>query len=263
MVALIREKKIKSADRVLEILEMFDAQRDSVTVMDVARCLHYPQSSTSELLGSLVRHGYLVRDRYARTYRPTSRVALLGAWVQPTLFRHGRLLPMIDELRDECGAGVALGSIVGVGLKHLHVVGEVPDALRTGSEHHALHSPLGKTILSIAQREYVRKLVHRLNAENDPDVRVRFDDLAVELDRARSQGFAAGAIGEDYSMVAVLLPAAAGDEKLALGLIVPSADLGARQDDLVHALRSAVSSHLKPATSRPTPVPAHAYAMAS
>ena len=96
-------KKIKSAERVLEVLRYFNADREEATVMDIAREMGYPQSSTSELLRCLVMLGYLHRDRYARTYRPTARVALLGAWVQPKLFRRGHLLPMLDRLAEETG----------------------------------------------------------------------------------------------------------------------------------------------------------------
>src|SRR3954466_2294641 len=103
-------KKIKSAQRGLEGLEYFNDERQEASVMDIARSMGYPQSSTSELLSCLVALGYLHRDRYARTYRPSARVALLGAWVQPTFFRHGRLLPMMDELAAESGASVVLAT---------------------------------------------------------------------------------------------------------------------------------------------------------
>lgn len=253
MATVLREKKIKSADRVLEILEMFDGTRESVTVMDVARCLQYPQSSTSELLGSLVRHGYLNRDRFLRTYRPTSRVALLGAWVQPQLFRDGRLLPMMDHLHADSGDLVVLASIVGVTLKHLHAVGTTPAGLRGGDEQNVLHSPFGRTLLSMTQREHIRKLVHRLNAESTSDERrVRFDDLAGDLDAIRSRGYAVGAIDAGWSGVCVLLPRTAEQEKLALGLVVRTEELDDRLEAVVRLLRGAVASHLGPTMMRAT-----------
>lgn len=263
MATILREKKIKSADRVLEILEMFDETRSSVTVMDVARCLQYPQSSTSELLGSLVKHGYLTRDRFLRTYRPTARVALLGAWVQPQLFRDGRLLPMMDELHDDSGEIVVLASTVDVTLKHLHTVGETSPSLRAGSAHHILHSPLGRTLLSMTEREYVRKIVHRLNAESDEDRRVRYPDLSANLDAIRSKGFAVGPVDADRSCVCVLLPQTGDQEKLALGLIVRTTDLDARLDELVRLVRGAVASHLGPTMTRLSAMAAPAYALAS
>jgi len=74
-------KMVKSAQRVMELLEFFTAERPEATVMDIVRVLDYPQSSASELLRCLVSLGYLSYDRYRRTYRPTTRVPLLGSWV--------------------------------------------------------------------------------------------------------------------------------------------------------------------------------------
>ena len=114
MARALDPKKVKSAQRVLEILEYFNAERQEGTVMDIARSCGYPQSSTSELLSCLVFLGYLRRDLYARTYKPSARVAVLGAWVQPHLFRKGNLLPLIDELAADSQATVVLASTVGV-----------------------------------------------------------------------------------------------------------------------------------------------------
>ena len=162
-------KKIKSAQRVLEVLEFFDDERQEATVMDIARAMGYPQSSTSELLGCLVVLGYLHRDRYARTYRPTARAAVLGAWVQPTLFRHGRLLPMMDQLAAESGAAVVLASKVGVEVQYIHTVtpaGVSAEAWTPGSHGRLLHTAAGRALLSTSDNDLVRKLVHRLNAED-------------------------------------------------------------------------------------------------
>lgn len=90
-------RTIKSAHRVLEILEYFDQDRRVATVMEMSRTLNYPQSSTSELLRCLTRLGYLHYNRVRRTYSPTARVALLGAWVKPSLFRADRCCPRLTR----------------------------------------------------------------------------------------------------------------------------------------------------------------------
>jgi DNA-binding IclR family transcriptional regulator len=256
MATVLREKRIKSADRVLEIFEMFSADRQSVTVMEVARTLGVPQSSTSELLGTLVRQGYLTRDRAARNFRPTARVALLGSWVQPALFRHGKLLPMMDALSEKCGAAVALCSMVGVKLKHIHVVGgSLPDMAGSGTEHHLLHSPFGHALLATIYREHVRKLVHRLNAESEAELRLRFDDLARELDQVRSRGYAAGEIGEGLSAIAVLLPQGIAEEQLSVGFICPTARVEERREELVKEIRGAVAQYFGPRVVREQAAP--------
>lgn len=236
------EKRIKSANRVLEIIELFDNERQSVTVMDVSRALGVPQSSTSELLRVLVQKGYLMRDRVARRFRPASRTALLGSWVQPRLFRHGHLLRMMDELEEISGEAVALCSIVGTTLQHLHVVGtQVPRSLCGTSEHHPLHSPFGTVILSTLAREQVRKLVHRLNAEGAPESRVPFEDIAIELDKIRSRGYALSELAPGLSGLAVLLPHGVDEEPLSIGLIGPTDRLRDCEEQCARQVRDSIS----------------------
>src|SRR3546814_12336581 len=49
---------VKSAGRALQILEYFDDARREANMIDISRALHYPESSTSILLRSLVALGY-------------------------------------------------------------------------------------------------------------------------------------------------------------------------------------------------------------
>ena len=240
------EKKIKSADRVLDILEMFNEGCDAVSVMDVARALDVPQSSTSELLSSLVRRGYLTRKRGERKFRPTSRVALLGAWVHPQLYRNGSLLPLMDKLRSETGLTVALCSLFGVSLKHIHAVGDLPKPLQCGADQHLLHSPFGHVILSTLYRENVRLLVHRLNAESAAEDQVRFCDLDGKLEMVSRHRFALGAVAPGQSGLAVLLPQSIGEEQLSIGLIGPSDAIEGKSEELLRSLRQAISAHLGP-----------------
>jgi DNA-binding IclR family transcriptional regulator len=256
MATAFHEKKIKSADRVLEIFEMFNEERTAVTVMDVARALNAPQSSTSELLGSLVRRGYLVRLRGERVFRPTSRVALLGAWVHPALFRNGNLLQLMDSLRDETGMGVALCSMVGVSLKHLHTVGKMPDRLDDEGSTHLLHSPFGHALLSTMFSEDMRLLVQRLNAESEPDLHVRHADLAACVLGVSKRGSAIGPVAPGWTGIAVLLPQSMGEEQLALGLVGQTHQFEARGEEFLRALRQAISNYLGPRVASDNFVPA-------
>lgn len=235
-------KKIKSAQRVLEVLEYFNADRQEGTVMDIARTYGYPQSSTSELLSCLVALGYLHRDLRARTYRPSSRVAVLGSWVQPELFRKGSLLPMMDDLATSSGAAVVLVSRVGLNVQCFHAVdsAEVASALKTGDIAPLLHSAPGKALLAGAGADQVRKLVHRLNADADEPYRVRADDLLAELQAICTRGYALHIDG-DIAFVSVLLPQAHNAEQLALCLQAPRTSIEADEAHYVQMLRAAVA----------------------
>lgn len=251
MTSVFQVKKIKSADRVLEIFEMFSHNRQEVTVMEVARHINAPQSSTSELLGSLIRLGYLVRVKGTRLFRPTARVALLGAWVHPNLFRNGNLLGMMDRIREQSNMGVVLGSLVGATLKHVHTVGDFPEKISNGANQHPLMSPLGDVLLSKLSQQELRLLVHRLNAESLDEYRVNLADVVDRLQKVSRSGFAIGKVAKGICGISVLLPQSLGDEQLSIGIIGPTEKIEARKEELIRLLKQVVSkdAELRVATS--------------
>src|SRR5688572_9741888 len=191
MVKSLDPKKIKSAQRALEILEYFSDARPTATVMDIARSMGYPQSSTSELLNCLVALGYLNRDRDQRTYRPTARVAVIGSSVQPELFRKGRLLAILDHLAEEAGVTVTLAHKVGLSVQYIHMVsgGQAPVEIDASASLAA--SAAGKALLASFDPDLVRKLVHRINAEAPEGAdRVCAVEFAETLRAVRIQGYA-------------------------------------------------------------------------
>src|SRR6202007_2091576 len=90
--------KPKTARRVVEVLEYFDDTHREATVMDIVRRYNRPQSSTSELLSSLVELGLLYKNPHSRSYSLAPRAALLGAAGQTGAVRDGRLVGLIHRL---------------------------------------------------------------------------------------------------------------------------------------------------------------------
>ena len=242
-------RPVKSAQRVLELLEYFGANRRQVSVMEICRALGYPQSSTSELLRCLVNLGYLTYDGRERSFRPTPRVAILGAWVKPELFRQGHLLPMMDELSVSTTELIALATTVGVTVRYIHVI-DATNPVRMhvpqGATRPLLISATGKLFLTQYDERKVKSLVHRLNAEEpDPERKVRYADLANELDQIRRQGYAVSynKVNPGGGMIAMLLPSADRDQPLAVGIGGVSAILEANLDRYLAALRQAIARH--------------------
>jgi DNA-binding IclR family transcriptional regulator len=236
----LEAKSIKSAQRVFEVLEFFDEDHPEASVSDIARRYGYPQSSTSELLSYMVSLGYL-RRRRNRTFCLSMRVAMLGSWVQPQLTRSSRILKAMDELADATGGSVVLASNSGVRVQCLHAVRRHADAPRQGDQLHLLHSAEGRALLITCDRNLVRKYVHRLNAEaNDESGRIRYDDLARDLDDASGRRYAR-TVGGERLVVAILIPNADQSEQLALSVCVSD---DADEEALVRAMRSIVSSNL-------------------
>jgi len=222
MTAALSAGHVKSARRVLEVFEYFNGGRQTATVMEISRRCGYPQSSASKLLSCLAGLGYLHHDRFTRTYRPTARVALLGSWVQPHLFRRGALLRMVDELADETDCEVWLGAQVGLEVQILQAVAPKDLKLRTGRSNSScslLRSPLGRVLLSSFDSAHARKLVHRLNADAPDDKKLSWPELATELTEIRAQGHALTRRDWDCGAdagCAVLLPQQQDEDRLAL-----------------------------------------------
>ncbi|WP_313808815.1 IclR family transcriptional regulator [Sphingobium sp.] len=235
-------RTIKSAHRVLEILEYFDQDHRYATVMDMSRTLNYPQSSTSELLRCMTRLGYLHYNRIRRTYSPTARVALLGAWVKPSLFRGGPVLSAIDEVAKLTRETVVLSSSSNYVLQHLHVIhGSSDDAVDAhgGDEMPILHSPQGRLLLSTYSNESVRSAVHRLNAEEqDPALHVRVAELLSEFTVLRERGWIIEPDRDGIGSVTVLLPHARHMDRLSISVLARPVVIAERGEEILDQLLS-------------------------
>jgi DNA-binding IclR family transcriptional regulator len=241
---------VKSARRVLQILQYFNPERPEATVMDIARTLEFPQSSTTELLKALAQLGFLHYDRHRRIYRPTVQVALLGAWVQPYLFRQGHLLPMMDHINALTGQMVALGTQVALNVQYIHVIPSTSTMrmhIPQGAVRPLLRSAHGKLLLSREMNDDILKLVHRINAEAPADQQVRPAQLMAEIDRIRQQGYALSTdiVTPGGGMVAVLLPPMESSQTLSLGIGGLTATIQENCDEYVAILKNAIREHLE------------------
>src|SRR3546814_16884099 len=90
---------------------------------EVRRTLGYPQSSTPILLRSLASLGYLNYEPLNRTFRPTIRVALLGAWLVEEIDEDRNPTKMMRSLsadRKRVGKGQSVSVSVDLGGRRNH-----------------------------------------------------------------------------------------------------------------------------------------------
>ncbi|MFG1424941.1 IclR family transcriptional regulator [Roseixanthobacter glucoisosaccharinicivorans] len=184
---------VKSAERVLRILEYFDEIQRDARVTEIAAHLQFPQSSTSALLKSLAQLGYLDYDRVRRTFLPTARVALLGTWLNEGPVHNGRLLRLMEEVSRESRDTIILAVRNGIYSQYIHVV-QATTPIRyhvpQGSRRLLAWSGTGFALLMRAPDEEVRALVARTNAEAPSD-RPRIDYRAAlgHVHEARRAGY--------------------------------------------------------------------------
>jgi DNA-binding IclR family transcriptional regulator len=218
----------------IEILEFFDTQTRHATAMEIARRYQRPQSSTWELLSSMVEMGLLDKDPGSRLFRPTPRAAMLGSMFQPRLVRDGRLMMMTDGLRGATGLGVAVVGMVGLdvqvfrwmpGTKPIACDAE-PWPLSGGAQAPLHHSAAGWLLLSTASPSRRDGMLRRLRAEAPEDRRFSVREIAAQVQACAQQKIAIGPAGFGLAaeMCAVLLPLEAGESPMALGMVYePSA----------------------------------------
>jgi DNA-binding IclR family transcriptional regulator len=227
--------KAKIANRVIEVLDFFDNNHPEATVMDIVRRYNRPQSSTSELLLSLVNLGLLYKDPVSRSYSPTPRAALLGSTTQPDIIRDGRLVSIIDRLVAPTGLGVAVFGMVGLNVQIFSWRGGNATfgtarslGFNSGMLDRMSNSAAGMLLLSTILQPRRDGTIRRLNAEAAEDKKFTFADLAAQVDQIKTAGYACGVagFGANADTCAILLPNQPATRPIAIGYVYePSAQV--------------------------------------
>ncbi|CAN5238458.1 helix-turn-helix domain-containing protein [soil metagenome] len=248
----IESKLVKSAGRVLEILEYFDDLQRQSTVMEIADALGYPQSSTSALLRSLVTMGYLNYDPQSRTYITSSRVALLGSWVNSPFFAEGAIISMMKELNEQTHDTVVLGMRNGQHVQYIHVIQATSPArlhMTLGTVRPLAASGAGYAVLATMTDAEVTRIVMRVNAEareGEPLIKVRELLEKIAVIRDKGYAFTCDMVTRGGGMIAAPLPRMAGQPQMIIGIGGISEVMRQREDELAEALRSQIESRFGP-----------------
>lgn len=251
------EGVIKSAKRVLELFEYFAECRRPLSVTDLVRGLAYPQSSASALLKSLTRLGYLDYDRHKRLYVPTLRVALFGGWVHDQLFSQTSLSHLIDELHAASGGeAVILGMQNDIYVQYIHLVQSPRQQVsswyvKPGSLRPLCRSAVGRVLLSRKSDVEVQQLLWRINAEEEPHLRMPVGDLLKELDRIRQDGYAytEGTVNLEVGVLAVQMPTPPSQPPMALGIGGQVETLRRERERYLGLLNKALQAYRSPAST--------------
>ncbi|KPQ04318.1 MAG: transcriptional regulator, IclR family [Rhodobacteraceae bacterium HLUCCA12] len=244
------ENKVKSAQRVLQVLEYFDEIQRDASVMDISRALSMPQSSTTELLKTLVDLGYLSYKVEGRRYMPTHRVALLGSWIQSQLLSGGRLIRMMEELGENTHETVILGEYSGLSVRYIYVV-QSRMAMRLhvgpGTVRPLARSGIGQLFLSSFPEDLVKTLLKRINSERGEDEPIiEYAKLEPDLRDIRKKGYHlfTNGVNPGAGILAMMLPETEDSLPLAIGIGGLAENIVRNGPTLVNTMRSAIRRHL-------------------
>jgi DNA-binding IclR family transcriptional regulator len=224
MAVALESNKTKIARRVIEVFEFFAAENRRATVMDIVRRYGRPQSSTSELLGSLVEMGLLYKDSQSRSYAPTPRLAALGFATQPEPIGNGRLFAFMDRLAQTSRCGVGLFGVVGTHaqvFRWSHGNGLAYEDCGSGTGVPLSSGAIGLLLLSALGMNQASRLLWRLHAEAPAGEHFDLAAVREQVARCGQCGHATGASGfaPGSLATALLLPKSFGERRMALGVI--------------------------------------------
>jgi len=184
---------VKSAARVLDVLEALAATPDGLGFSALATALELPKSSLHELLGVLTDRGYVAFDAPRRVYA-------LGIRIWETGQAYGRhrdlareAVPMMERVVEAINETVQLAILDGVENVYLAKVDcSHPVRLQSqvGKRLPAHATGLGKALLAhLDPAELDRRLAGRVLARYT-DRTIADDRLRVDLAVSRARGFA-------------------------------------------------------------------------
>lgn len=237
---------VKSAHRVLELLEYFADVRGGATVKEISQSLGYPQSSTSVLMRFLKDSGYFDHDARTGLYAPNIRLSLVTGWIGEQSFSEGGLLRLMHAVHEACGHTVMIGKQHGVHVRYLHVLQATrPERFtaKIGSLRPLFRSASGRMLLSTKTERELGLLLRRANAlETDPALRIEEAQARDEWRKARTLGHALslGTSVPGAAALAILLPVPRDHEPLALSVGGPMGEIQRDLDRLVRLLKEQV-----------------------
>lgn len=240
------EAAVKSARRVLEILEHFDRERRPLALKEVLDGLGYPTSSGSALLKSLVSLGYLDYDRERRSYFPTMRIAALGSWVHDALFGEGDLTALMGHLHRVTGETVILASQSDLHAQYVHVVHSAEPlqfSVPPGARRPLGASGMGWLLLSAKSDAQIERLRRRINAESEEALRLDRAALMERIQEVRARGYAFSkhTVSEGAGVIGALLPRGPHGRVHALGVGGPVSRLERKEAMIVAELRAGIA----------------------
>lgn len=247
---------VKSAQRVLELLEFFAQWRRPASVKEISQSLGYPQSSTSVLLRSLVESGHFDHEVRTGMYVPNIRLTLATAWIEEHLFSEQSLLRLMERVLAQSGHTVMIGSQQGIHVRYLHVLQATRVGrfmAKTGALRSLFHSAAGRMLLTTKAEHEIPLLLRQANAkETSPNLRLQLQPVLDGRHEALVNGYAMseGTSVAGAAALAILLPVPHGQEPITLSLGGPIKEIKKSKSQLLKLMNEAVLAFRQAVTYR-------------
>jgi DNA-binding IclR family transcriptional regulator len=256
-----KQSQVKSAARVLDLIEGLAAAPDGASFSDLARQQHLPKSSLHGLLAVLTDRGYVTFDPQRRTYSLGIRV-----WEAGQAYLHHRdlvteALPVMERVVAQINETVQLAALDGIENVYLAKVDcSHPIRLQSevGKRLYAHATGLGKVLLAFLPEAELHARLDGVTLPAFTDNTVReLDDLLAVLKVVRDRGYAID--NQEYTpgLMCVAVPVFDLNDRVIAALSASIPLLRAGEEQVETALRAiaAASSDLSHRLGRAQPEP--------
>ena len=240
--------QVKSAMRIIAILEHFDRVQRPLRISEIVEELRYPQSSVSSLMQTLVHQGYARFDPEKRTFSPTARLAFLGHWALGHYESVEIVQQVMRNITDQVGESCLLGARNGLNVQYVSTTlteTALAFSVRPGTTRPLHRAALGIALLSKNTDEEIGRIIRRYDAENPEGPTASLSDTLERVEIARTSGIVLtqdlGTVGA--GVVATLLPQLPGSRALAIGVGGPTQRIVSAHEYIGDVLRSAAKDY--------------------
>lgn len=219
----MRPGGVKSAERVLDVFELFRDTQRPMNGTEICEALGYPASSGNALLKSLVARGYLSVDATSLRYFPSLRLTHLGDWIPGRVMSHATT-ELLEDLHAQTSETVTLSMRTGLFMQFITVLpGTFPISLRITEGYMAplFGSVIGTAALSTLPQKQVQRLTRRVGSTPGslaPGLTLEAVLEEIEDVRARGYALAYDRVLPDTGAIAMPLPPMLAEQPLVIGV---------------------------------------------
>lgn len=243
----MRRQAVKSAMRTFEVLELFAERRTPMALHEIYTALNYPQSSTTNLLKSMVMLGYLNYNRARRTYLPTMRINALGGWLARYIQTEGGFRDLVEEMQRRTDETVSLVTQNDLFIQYLFL--RTPDhpyknAPPDGTMRMLIDSSGGRAMMSRMSDRAIDKLCRYTNHyEIGAGLNVSYAEVMKDINWVRHVGYCyrPNYPTSDVSSISIALDADLHGIPLAIGVGGLSERIARNKVDIIATMRDLIA----------------------
>ena len=235
-----RRSVSRSAARALDILEALGEARTPLRAMDIARILDLTPSTTNQLLKTMVDSAHLLFDARTKTYRPSPRLAAIGAWVTEMYGATGGMADLVRDLQAQTGLVVTLTTPNDLFMQVIDSASPDGQVTRRGLQVSLFGSAIGSAYLSTLSEREIRRLADRARI-SEAELPAILESVAA----IRASGRADGPMSDsEIWSIAVPLPEQGLHLQAVLGVAGPADVVRERTSEYFALMQAAIARWL-------------------